>query len=162
MFSPLTRFRISLGAFIAGLAISGLTAFPLLHELRLLDRWFGSGDGSAAAGDVRGFGNWISLVRHGLENTYARYPWVGYGTDWLAFAHLVIAMFFVVPFRDPVPNRWVLVVGIIACLGVIPLAMIAGAVRGIPLYWRLLDCSFGVVGILPLVYCLRILPRTGR
>jgi hypothetical protein len=38
---------------------------------------------------------------------------------------------------------------------VVPLALIAGAVRGIPLGWRLLDCSFGVVGCLPLLVCRR-------
>jgi len=29
--------------------------------------------------------------------------------------------------------------------------------RGIPIYWRLIDCSFGVFGGLPLLYCLRLL-----
>jgi hypothetical protein len=38
---------------------------------------------------------------------------------------------------------------------VIPLAMIAGAVRGIPIGWRLIDCSFGVIGSIPLVICRR-------
>jgi hypothetical protein len=41
--------------------------------------------------------------------------------------------------------------GIIACLGVIPLALIAGAIRQIPFYWRLIDCSFGILGIIPLM-----------
>lgn len=31
------RYRLSLGFFIVGLILSGLTAFPLLTELRLLD-----------------------------------------------------------------------------------------------------------------------------
>jgi hypothetical protein len=30
--------------------------------------------------------------------------------------------------------------------GVVPLALIAGAVRGIPFYWRLIACAFGVGG----------------
>ena len=148
--SPLARYRISLGVFIFGLVVSGLTAFPLLAEMRLLDGWLGSSES--------GLARWIDTIRHGLEATYAVYPWIAYGTDWLAFGHLVIALFFIVPFRDPLPNRWVLVVGMISCAGVIPLAMIAGAVRGIPVWWRLIDCSFGVIGIIPLVYCLRLLP----
>jgi hypothetical protein len=82
--------------------------------------------------------------------TYAAYPFVGYGTDWLAFAHVVIAIFFIGPWRDPVRNAWVVEAGMLACVLVVPLALICGAVRGIPMYWRLIDCSFGVFGFLPL------------
>jgi len=49
-----------------------------------------------------------------------------------------------------VRNKWVITFGLIACAGVIPLALIAGQVRGIPFAWRLIDCSFGVVGGIPL------------
>jgi hypothetical protein len=41
-------------------------------------------------------------------------------------------------------------------MGVIPLALICGAVRHIPLGWQLMDCAFGVFGALPLLYCLRL------
>jgi hypothetical protein len=57
----------------------------------------------------------------------------------------------------------VFVFGVIACAGVLPLALIAGPIRGIPLYWRLIDCSFGIVGVVPLLVCLgyvRQLERT--
>ena len=70
----------------------------------------------------------------------------------LAFAHIVLAVFFIGPLVDPVRNVWVLWAGLIACAGVLPLALICGPLRGIPFYWRLIDCSFGVVGALPLVY----------
>lgn len=33
------------------------------------------------------------------------------------------------------------------------MAFIAGEVREIPVFWRLLDCSFGVVGALVLWLC---------
>ena len=46
-----------------------------------------------------------------------------------------------------------------ASVGVLPLALIAGAVRGIPLQWRLIDCSFGVLGFALLYYCLCLLPQ---
>lgn len=39
----------------------------------------------------------------------------------------------------------------IACVGIIPLAFICGSIRGIPFYWQLIDCSFGVFGIIPLL-----------
>jgi len=35
--------------------------------------------------------------------------------------------------------------GLIASAGIFLLALIAGPFRGIPLYWRFIDCSFGVV-----------------
>ena len=82
------------------------------------------------------------------------YPFMAYGTDWLAFAHLVIAVAFLGPLVDPVRNKWVFVFGIISCAGVLPLALIAGYIRGIPFFWRLIDCSFGVIGIVPLFICL--------
>lgn len=97
-----------------------------------------------------GLGRWVHRVTIGLEDTYAAYPFVGYGTDWLAFAHLVIAMFFVLPWRDPVRYEGILWVGVWASLLVIPLALICGPIRGIPLGWRLIDCSFGVLCLVPL------------
>lgn len=155
MTRPVVAYRISLGLFIAGLIVSGLTAFPLLQELGLLCRWLGIDDPSNYE-TLSGLRRWIAFVSFGLQKTYALFPFVGYGTDWLAFGHLVIAMFFVGPFCDPVRNAWMLRVGLVACAGVVPLALICGAIREIPLAWRLLDCSFGVLGAIPLLYCLRL------
>ena len=74
-----------------------------------------------------------------------------YGTDWLAFAHLVIALFFIGVYIDPVKNKFNVVVGMIACAGVFPLAFIMGPLRGIPFFHQLIDCSFGVLGLIPLM-----------
>ena len=41
----------------------------------------------------------------------------------------------------------------------IPLALICGPIRGIPFYWRLIDCAFGEIGIIPLIYCLKLVRR---
>jgi hypothetical protein len=92
-----------------------------------------------------GFTQWIELIYEGVRAN-APYPFMFYGTDWLAFAHLVIALVFAGPLRDPVKNIWVIEFGMIACVAVFPLAIIAGAVRDIPWFWRLIDCTFGVVG----------------
>lgn len=144
--------------FILGLIISGITAFPLLLELRILAHVLGVGAAQSPEG-YTGLTFWILTVRWGLEHTYAQYPWLAYGTDWLAFAHIVIAIFFVGPLIDPASSRWTIYGGIFACLAVIPLAMICGPLRAIPFYWRLIDCSFGVFGVIPLLYCLRLIPR---
>ncbi len=144
--------------FITGLVISGVTAFPLLWELRILTHLMGVGSATSPEGHD-GLVFWILTVRHGLEATYAAYPWIAYGTDWLAFGHLVIAGFFVGPLIHPLSSRPTIWTGIAACVAVIPLALICGPLRGVPIYWRLIDCSFGVIGILPLIYCLKLVKR---
>lgn len=105
---------------------------------------------------------WLERVNDGITATNALYPFLAYGTDWLAFAHIVLAAAFIGPFRDPVRNKWVIDFGLIACAAVIPLAMIAGPIRGIPFPWRLVDCSFGIFGCLPLLRCRWLVSRLER
>lgn len=149
MKSSLSRYRLSLGIFILGLIISGLTTFPLRTELAVLTR-------ISDASSLSGFSNWIGFVDSGLRETYSRFPFFGYATDWLGFGHLVIAAFFILPFIWPRQYRGVLFVGLAACAGVLVTAFVSGPFRGIPIYWRLIDCSFGIVGAIPLLYCLRL------
>jgi hypothetical protein len=94
--------------------------------------------------------HWVSFVHRGLTEISQEYPFMFYGTDWLAFAHIVLALAFLGPLRDPIKNVWVVEFGMIACVLVPPMALVFGPIRGIPLFWRLIDCSFGVVGIIPL------------
>jgi hypothetical protein len=143
---------------IFGLAISGITAFPLQHEIE----WTGSALGisqNSTPDQLDGLRHWIATIRQGLQQTNARYPFIAYGTDWLAFAHLILAVLFIGPYRDPVKNIWVIEFGILACIGVIPLALICGQIRGIPIEWRLVDCSFGIIAIGPLWICRTIVRR---
>lgn len=150
----LRRARWWIGLFIVGLVLSGVTAFPLESELRLAVRvcdhfvWV-----------PLGLSAWLHRVYEALSDENARYPFLSYGTDWLAFAHLVLAVVFVGAWRDPVRNKWVLLFGFIACAGVLLLALIAGPIRGIPFYWRLIDCSFGVFGAMVLWPAWRIAAR---
>jgi hypothetical protein len=154
----LRRYRVVLGFFMFGLIVSGLTAFPLQRELEFLGSLRGlAHTPPAEAGNE--FDRWTLTVRDGLQETYSRHPWIAYGTDWLAFAHVAIAVFFLGPFLDPVRNVWVLKAGLAACLMVPVLALACGPLRGIPVGWRLLDCSFGIVGAIPLCYCLRLTRR---
>jgi len=139
------RIKIWLWLFIVGLALSGITAFPLETELAFL--------ANHCAGLPAALGRWITTVYLAVKATNANYPYLAYGTDWLAFGHLVIATSFIGPLRDPVKNIWVIQYGMIACVMVFPLAFIAGPVRSIPVYWRLIDCSFGFFGIIPLYLC---------
>jgi hypothetical protein len=141
--------------FIVGLLLSGATAIPLKTELNWLVRWTGAEQLTAApAGpDAPGWAVWLVKVRDALVESNARHPFLAYGYDWLAFGHFIIALAFVGAWRDPVRNRWLFDFGLIACALVIPYALIFGGVRGIPIYWRLIDCSFGVFGAVPLWLC---------
>lgn len=149
------RYRISLVLFLLGLVFSGLTAFPLLAEIRILSSMLGVTDATNYQA-YTGLVHWIAYVQLGLEETYARFPFFGYGTDWLAFGHLASAAFFIRPLAKPLDSDWVLKTGLVICAAVIPLALIAGHVREIPFSWRLIDCSFGLLGSIPLFYCLHL------
>jgi hypothetical protein len=145
--------RAWLLVFIVGLVFSGATAFPLVAEVRLLS-W-----ALHMVWAPEGLVAWIDRVREGLVVTGANYPFLAYGTDWLAFAHLVIAMAFWGPWRDPVRNIWVIEWGMMCCVAVIPLALIAGPIRHIPFWWTVIDMSFGVVGVIPLIVVRRLIKR---
>jgi hypothetical protein len=140
--------------FIAGLVLSGVTAIPLVSEVNALVHWLGLENQTSATTGTE-VTRWLLLIRDALVETQARHPQLFYGTDWLAFGHVVIAVAFVGALRDPVRNRWLYDFGLIACAMVIPWAFYFGAVRGIPLWWRLIDCSFGVFGAVPLWWCRR-------
>lgn len=133
--------------FFLGLVISGLTAFPIENQL------------SVATNNVSWLPafiyDWIIDVYKAVKETNANYPFLSYGTDWLAFSHLVIAVAFIGPYRNPTKNIWVIQFGMIACIMVVPLALIAGPIREIPFFWRLIDCSFGLFGIIPLYLCFK-------
>jgi hypothetical protein len=131
--------------FIVFLILSGITAFPLEWELSILN------DLSKNAPDF--IKEWIGGVYMAIKNTNVKYPFMSYGTDWLAFAHLVIAVAFWGPLKDPVKNIWVIQFGMIACIMIFPLAFICGSIRNIPFYWQLIDCSFGAIGFIPLFIC---------
>ena len=139
------RSRFLLLFFTLALVVSGLTAFPIGWDLEILVQFVAPFKDIAPT-----LFDWVSLVNRGIQETYTRYPFVAYGTDWLAFAHIVIAIAFIGPLRDPVKNIWVVEWGMIACVLVIPLAVIVNPIRGIPFFWTLVDCSFGVFGIIPL------------
>jgi hypothetical protein len=140
----LKKIKLALMFFIIALVLSGATAIPIDWELNLLLNYFSS-DG--------GMYYWLSKVLAAYIKTKDQYPFLLYGYDWLAFAHFVLAILFIGPYKDPVRNIWVIEFGLIACVLIIPFAFITGYLRSIPIGWRLIDCSFGVVGFTVLRYC---------
>jgi hypothetical protein len=139
-----THIRIVLACFITLLVLSGLTAFPLEWEIRVMQNW------RNYLPDV--LHAWYDRISEGIVVTNARYPFMAYGTDWLAFSHIIIALFFLAPFKDPVKYSLLIDIGILACGLVLPLAFICGPVRGIPFFWSLIDSSFGIIGAAVLYY----------
>ena len=97
--------------------------------------------------------DWLFRVYGAYKVVELEHAFLLYGYDWLAFAHFILAILFIGPFCDPVKNIWVLQFGLIACILVFPWSFIAGSFRGIPLGWRLIDCSFGLFGFLFLWIC---------
>lgn len=123
--------------FIVALFISGLTAIPVDAQLDFILNH------SALKA---GYYEWIERVLLAYREVNSKHPFLLYGYDWLAFAHFVLAILFIGPYKDPVKNIWVIEFGLIACALILPFAFIAGHFRGIPIGWRLIDCSFGVFG----------------
>lgn len=141
----LKRIRQLLFLFMVALFISGLTAIPVDAQLSVLVK---------SVKPENAFHHWLQKVLLAYRDVSNNYPFLFYGYDWLAFAHFVLAILFIGPYKDPVKNIWVIQFGLIACVLVIPFAFVAGQARGIPLGWRLIDCSFGVFGfaLLWLIY----------
>ena len=150
------RIRWFTGFFIIGLFLSGATAIPLRAEVDWLVEATGAELTAEQWTDVRPeWALWLVNVQRTLYETDASHPFLLYGTDWLAFGHFVVALAFVGALRDPVRNRWLFDFGLLACGLVIPYALVFGAIRGVPFWWRLIDCSFGVFGAVPLWFCRR-------
>ncbi len=130
--------------FIAGLLFAGITAIPLKAELAWLMQLH------AAFPDW--LNTWVSRVYDGIVATDAAYPFMIYGIDWLAYAHVIIAILFVGVLRDPIKNIWIVEWAIISCVIIFPVAFVFGPIREIPFVHQLIDCSFGVIGIIVLYF----------
>jgi hypothetical protein len=147
--------RVLLAGFMVGLIASGLTAIPLKLETECLVAIFNADTFLGRL--MPGMAEWMARAYEGVHETDERYPFILYGMDWLAFGHIVIGLAFIGAIRDPVRNVWIVQWGMLACVLVFPFAMIFGPGRGIPLYWRWIDCSFGFVGIIPLWLAYRLI-----
>ena len=137
----MTKIRTVLTIFIGFLVLSGVTAFPLRTEMNFLFQYK----------DL--FPDFMSVwIEEVYQNILSTPDLVLYGTDWLAFAHIIITLFFVPVYIDPVRYKANLIVAMVACFAIFPLAFICGPIRGIPFFHQLIDCSFGVLGIIPLYF----------
>ena len=146
--ASLKRVRALLIFFMFGLVLSGLSAIPLRWELEIIEPLFGAS--SWFSNFFPAFSTWMNHIYEGVQNGYGQYPFLAYGTDWLAFGHVAIAVAFIGPLRDPFKNIWVVEFGMIICILVIPWTVMFGLTREIPFFWMLIDMSFGILGVIPL------------
>lgn len=134
--------------FMGSLIISGVTAMPVETELGWLLQ-------TLTPNTV--LSNWLLKVYEGVLVTNVIYPFIAYGFDWLAFAHIVIALAFIGVLRNPVQNLWIIEWAMLCCIAIIPFAFIASHFRHIPFGWTVIDCMFGIIGIVPLWYCRKLI-----
>ncbi len=132
---------------IIGLLLNGISAVPLGRELNVL-----LSDPSALPSFLR---DWWIYVRKGVSETSKEYPFMRYGFDWLAFAHLLIAILFYGPWKDPIKNQWVVQWGMIASALSVIMAFAWERIRAIPLWWSLIDASIAIIAFIILWLCNR-------
>lgn len=137
--------------FIGLLILSGLTAIPVKEEVNWLIQHLPYRDYRITS--------FLHQVKESLNSTPTI---VFYAFDWLAFAHIVIAVNFIGLLINPVKNKWIVSFGFIACAMIIPFAFVMGSYRGIPLWWQLIDCSFcigGIITLLPIHFAIQKLEK---
>lgn len=133
------KIRTLLVVFMSLLILSGITAFPLRTEMEFLMAHKNMFPNTLAI--------WIETIYSAIKQTP---DVVLYGTDWLAFAHIIIALFFIPVYIDPIRYKANLIVAMVACGAVFILAFVCGPIRGIPFFHQLIDCAFGFIGFFPL------------
>ena len=130
---------------IIGLLLNGISAVPLRTELNILL--------SNPQVLPKFLSDWWTYVAHGLNETTAHYAFMRYGFDWLAFAHLLIAIAFIGPLKDPIKNEWVIQWGMIASGLSVLMAFGWERVRSIPVWWSLIDALIAIAAFLVLWFC---------
>jgi hypothetical protein len=130
---------------IVGLLLNGISAVPLQRELNIL-----LANPDRLPTFLR---DWWIYVNKGMVDTSTHYPFMRYGFDWLAFAHLLIATAFIGPLSDPIKNQWVVRWGMIASALSIVMALGWERMRGIPFWWSCIDALIAIVAFFVLMLC---------
>lgn len=141
------KIRAAILLTIIGLVFSGLSAFPLQTELNVMLQFRQLLPSFLAS--------WWDEVHEAISYTGQNYPLVLYGYDWLGFAHLLIAIAFFGPLRNPVKNQWVVEWGMISSGLTIVMALIGERFRDIPIFWSLIDAGIGIGAFVILWLCNR-------
>jgi len=154
---PLRRAKWMMAIVAFGLFVSGVTIWPVVWELKTAVQvvW----GGGEATGVIHRF---VLQAIEGIEAMQAKYPFMLYGYDWLAFAHVGLAILFAGALRDPIRNVWVVQFGLIMCALVPVLGGVCIPLRGIPFHWFWIDFVFAPCAAVPLWIALRDIRRVER
>ncbi|MCK5127447.1 MAG: hypothetical protein KAR42_14420 [candidate division Zixibacteria bacterium] len=155
--NPLKRAKFMLWIIVFGLLVSAVTIWPAISELKFAVQlvW---GDSQP----VSVLHSFIIQAIEGLEKTQTKYLFMLYAHDWLAFAHIVLAILFAGAIRNPVKNIWIVQCGLIMCMLVPVLAIICIPLRGLPWVWFWVDFTFALLAGLPLWIALRDIRRAEK
>lgn len=141
------KIRIAVIITIIGLLLNAISAIPLHTELSML-----LANPDALPQSLR---DWLTYVHSGITDTDKNYPFMRYGFDWLAFAHILIAIAFIGPLKDPLKNEWVVRWGVIASALSILMALSWERLRDIPLWWSFIDTFIAIIAFVILWLCNR-------
>lgn len=139
------RIKASLIITIIGLLLNGISAVPLHTELNIL-----LSNSDAFPKFLR---DWFMYVNKGVNEISGHYNFMRYGFDWLGFAHLLVAIAFIGPLKDPIKNEWVVRWGMIASALSVLMAFGWERLRAIPLWWSFIDASIAIVAFIILWLC---------
>lgn len=145
----LRKIQIYLFLFFLGILFGLQTVVFVEIETDFLARHFGQG--SFIEDMLPYVSSWIEKMNHDVTQTYERYPVMAYCMDWLSYACLVFALFIIGAIKNPVKNIWIIQAYMIACILAAILPFMVGPFRGIPLFWRFIDGSFGAIGFILLI-----------
>ncbi|HYV92061.1 MAG TPA: hypothetical protein VE978_09775 [Chitinophagales bacterium] len=141
------RIKAAIIITIIGLLLNGMSSLPLRTELDILLRYPNRLPQFLL--------DWWTYVQQGVVETSEKYNFMRYGFDWLAFAHLMIAIAFIGPLRDPVKNQWVIKWGMIVAAMSILMAFGWERMRNIPVWWSIIDAGISYVAFVVLWLCNR-------
>ncbi|MBS1749027.1 MAG: hypothetical protein JST63_03910 [Bacteroidetes bacterium] len=139
------KIRVALVITMIGLLLNAVSAIPLHTELNILL--------SIPDSLSQSLREWLTYVNKGITETDKNYPFMRYGFDWLAFAHVLIAIAFIGPLKDPLKNEWVVSWGIIACTLSIVMALVWERLRDIPMWWSIVDALIAIIALIILWLC---------
>ena len=139
------RAKWMLGIVAFGLFVSGVTVWPAISELNF----------ALSILPESGLKSFVLQVKEGLQSVNETHPYLMYGYDWLAFAHICLSILFLGAIKDPVRNKWIVQCGLIMCALIPVLSLICIPLRGIPFYWFIFDFLFAPGAAIPLVIALR-------
>ena len=139
------RIKVAIIITIVGLLLNGISSLPLRTELDILLRYPDRLPPFLL--------EWWTYVRQGVYETSEKYNFMRYGFDWLAFAHLIIAIAFIGPLRDPIKNQWVIQWGMIVAALSILMAFGWERMRDIPIWWSFVDAGISYIAFTVLWLC---------